>query len=144
MTTNMAVVARLVIAGADQAIDFYQRALDAELTSRYTAPDGSVVHAERRIGDSLLTLKDENGMDRSATTLGGSPVIFMLVVDDADAAAASLKQAGATVVIPVSDSSYGYRQGRLADPFGYQWMVSQDIEELTDVQTQERLDADLQ
>jgi uncharacterized glyoxalase superfamily protein PhnB len=46
------------------------------------------------------------------------------------------------VVIPVSDSSYGYRQGRLADPFGFQWMVSQDIEELTDAQTQERLDAD--
>lgn len=71
-------------------------------------------------------------------------MIFMLVVEDADAVAASLLQAGATVVIPVSDSSYGYRQGRLADPFGYQWMVSQDIEELTDAQTQERLDADLQ
>lgn len=144
MTTNMAVVARLVLAGADRAIDFYQRALGAELTSRYTAPNGSVVHAELRVGESLLTLKDEDDMDKSATALGGSPVIFMLVVEDADAVAASLLQAGATVVIPVSDSSYGYRQGRLADPFGYQWMVSQDIEELTDVQTQERLDADLQ
>lgn len=73
MTTNMAVVARLVLAGADRAINFYQRALGAELTSRYTAPNGSVVHAELRVGESLLTLKDEDDMDKSATALGGSP-----------------------------------------------------------------------
>ncbi|MBA3248946.1 MAG: hypothetical protein H0T66_01225 [Geodermatophilaceae bacterium] len=65
------------------------------------------------------------------------------MVSDADAVAAAMIAAGARVIFPVSDQSYGYRQGRLEDPFGFQWMLSQDIEELTAEQTQARLDADL-
>ncbi len=137
------VLPRLVVRGADEAIDFYRRAFDAELTERFTAPDGSVVHAELRIGESLVTLKDEDEVDRSATSYGGSPVLLMLAVSDADAVAAAMEQAGARVIFPVGDQSYGYRQGRLEDPFGYQWLLSQDIEELTPEQTQDRLDSEL-
>jgi uncharacterized glyoxalase superfamily protein PhnB len=140
---TMTVLPRLVISGADAAIDFYVRALGAEVTSRYTGPDGSVVNADLRIGASVLTLKDEDDVDRSATSYGGSPVILMLVVSDADAVAAAMEQAGARMIFPVSDMSYGYRQGRLEDPFGFQWLLSQDIEELTPEQTQDRLDRDL-
>lgn len=138
-----AVLPRLVVRGADAAIDFYQRALGAELQSRHTAPGGSVVNADLRIGESKLTLKDEDGVDRSATSYGGSPVLLMLTVSDADAVAAAMVAAGARVIFPVSDMSYGYRQGRLEDPFGLQWMLSQDIEELTPEQTQARRDDDL-
>lgn len=134
------VLPRLVIRGADEAIAFYQRAFGAEVTERYTAPDGSVVHAELRIGASLLTLKDEDAVDRSATSYGGSPVLLMLAVSDADSVAAAMLDAGAAVIFEVGDTSYGYRQGRLQDPFGFQWMLSQDIEELSAEQTQERLD----
>lgn len=67
----------------------------------------------------------------------------MLVVSHADAVAAAMIAAGARVIFPVSDQSYGYRQGRLEDPFGYQWLLSQDIEELTPEQTQDRLDSEL-
>lgn len=140
---TMTVIPRLVISGADAAIDFYQRAFGAEVSSRYTAPDGSVVNADLRIGESRLTLKDADGTDRSATSYGGSPVLLMLMVTDADAVAAAMIAAGARVIFPVADQSYGYRQGRLEDPFGFQWMLSQDIEELTPEQTQQRLDRDL-
>lgn len=140
MTTTTTVLPRLVIAGADQAIDFYRRALGARLLNRYTGPDGTVVHAELRVGGSLITVKDEDSVDRSPATLGGSPVLFMLDVADADATATALREAGASVVFPVQDTEYGYRQGRLQDPFGFQWMVSQGTEELTVEQRQQRLD----
>lgn len=139
----MNVLPRLVIRGADAALEFYRQALGAEVTSRFTAPDGSVVNADVRIGESMLTLKDEDDVDRSAASYGGSPVLLMIMVSDADAVAAAMIVAGARVIFPVSDQSYGYRQGRLEDPFGFQWMLSQDIEELTAEQTQARLDADL-
>lgn len=140
MSNEITVLPRLVVAGADAAIDFYQRAFGAELTARHTAPDGSVVNAELMIGQSRVTLKDEDGTDCSVTTLGGSPVLFLLVVPDADAVADAAVAAGARVIFPVADMPYGYRQGRVEDPFGLQWMVSQDIEELGPEQTQARLD----
>lgn len=135
------VVPRLVVAGADRAIEFYRKALGAEALTRHVGPDGSVVHAELRVGESILTLKDEDGTDRSATSLGGSPVLFVLNVDDADDVAAAMQRSGATVIFPVGDQSYGYRQGRLADPFGIQWIVSQRTELLSAAEVQERLDA---
>lgn len=119
---------RLVVSGADQAVEFYRRAFGAELVSRYTGPDGSVVHAELRIAERSITLKDEDDVDRSAATIGGSPVVFMLEVTDPDAVAVALEDAGASVVFPVRDSEYG-RGGRLADPFGFQWMVMRPAED---------------
>lgn len=141
MTMNL--TPRLVIRGADAAIAFYQRAFAAEVSNRFTAPDGSVVNADLQIGESRVTLKDEDDVDRSASSYGGSPVLLMLVVTDADATAAAMIGAGARVIFPVSDQSYGYRQGRLEDPFGLQWMLSQPLEDLTPEQTQSRLDEDL-
>ncbi len=136
---NTTLMPRLVIAGADEAIEFYGHAFGAELLNRYTGPDGSVVHAELRIGRTQLSLKDEDDTDRSAPTLGGSAVMFTLDVDDAHAVSAAMQQAGATVVFAVHDSTYGYRQGRLADPFGFQWILSESVEELTQSETQDRL-----
>ncbi|WP_106536399.1 VOC family protein [Haloactinopolyspora alba] len=130
---------RLVVAGADQAIEFYRTALGAQVLNRYAGPDGAVVHAELRVGSTKLSLKDEDGTDRSAATLGGSPVMFTLDVPDADAVADAMQRAGATVVFAVHDTTYGYRQGRLTDPFGFQWILSQSIEELTEAQRQERI-----
>ncbi len=131
---------RLVVTGADDAIDFYRRAFGAELCNRYTGPDGAVVHAELWFGQNVVSIKDEDGTDRSAATLGGSPVMFTLDVDDAHAVSAAMTDAGAQVVFPVHDSSYGLLQGRLRDPFGFEWIVSQTIEELTEDETQKRLD----
>lgn len=138
--TTTTVVPKLVVAGADQAIEFYRKAFGAELTVRYTAPDGSVVYSELRIGESTINVKDEDSTDRAATTLGGSAVILTINVDDPDAVAEAMQEAGATVVFPIGDMPYGYRQGRLTDPFGYQWIISRRTEDLSAADVQERLD----
>ncbi|NDL60900.1 VOC family protein [Phytoactinopolyspora mesophila] len=135
------VVPKLVVAGADHAIEFYQKTLGAELTVRYAAPGGSVVFSELRIGNASISVKDEDGVDKAAITIGGSPIILTLNVDDPDAVATAMQEAGASVVFPVGDMPYGMRQGRVQDPFGFQWIVSRRTENLTPDEVQQRLDA---
>jgi PhnB protein len=129
---------RLVVAGAAAAIDFYVAAFDAEETERYTDDEGRIVHAAIRIGAYTVAVKDEGDGDPAPTTLGGSPVIMALEVDDADAVGARMERAGATVIYPISDWPYGQRGGRLADPFGHLWMIAQPIEDLSPEEIQRR------
>lgn len=131
---------RLVVSDGAAAIEFYRAGLGAEELVRYVDPAGKIVHAELRVAGAMFVLKDEGDGDPAPTTLGGTPVIVSLQVDDADAVADRLVGAGATVVYPVGDRPYGERDGRLADPFGHLWMVSQPIEDLSAVEVQRRLD----
>ena len=140
MDTPSDVTPLLVVAGADQAIAYYQHALGAQLVERFTAPDDRVVHAELTIGAGRIAIKDEDVHDRAATTLGGSPVILQIEVADADAVAEALLAGGGTVVFPIADQPYGARQGRIADPYGFSWLISQQLEQLTDEEIQARLD----
>ncbi|TDC49422.1 VOC family protein [Jiangella ureilytica] len=133
--TDMTVIPKLVVDGADAAIDFYRRALGAEPLVRHTGDDGRVVYAEFRVGGSVLSIKDADAHDPAARGL------FTLDVADADTVWAALEEAGATVVFPLGDQPYGMRQGRVADPFGNQWIVSQQTEDLSPDQVQQRLDA---
>ena len=133
--TDMTVTPKLVVDGADAAIDFYRRVFDAEPLVRHTGDDGKVVYAEFRVGGSVLSIKDADAHDHAARGL------FTLDVADADAVWAALEKAGATVVFPLDDQPYGMRQGRVADPFGNQWIVSQQLEELSPDEVQQRLDA---
>jgi PhnB protein len=126
MTTTTTLLPRLIVADAVRAIDFYAAAFGAEEIERHAGDDGKIVHAELRFDGVTLTLKDEEPetTDVGPATLGGSPVILTLEVTDADAAAARMEKAGATVVYPIADWPYG-RMGRLRDPFGHVWMISQ-------------------
>jgi PhnB protein len=133
--TDMTVTPKLVVDGADAALDFYRRAFGAEPLVRHTGDDGKVVYAEFRVGGSVLSIKDADAHDYAA------PGLFTLDVADAAAVWAALEKAGATVVFPLDDQSYGMRQGRVADPFGNQWIVSQQLEELSADEVQQRLDA---
>ncbi|MFI8891265.1 VOC family protein [Streptomyces paradoxus] len=132
--------ARLVVPDGPRAIDFYRTALGAEEIERYTGPDGRIVHALLRLGDAVVAVKDADEADPAPASLGGSPVIMALDVSDADAVAEAMLRGGATVVYPVADQHYGQRGGRLADPFGHLWMISQTIEDLTPEQIQQRTD----
>lgn len=93
---NVTVIPRLVVRDADAAIDFYRRALRALPGTRHTSPDGAVVHAEIQVGATLLTLKEEDHVDRSPLSIGGTSVLLMLDVPDADAAGDALLAAGAS------------------------------------------------
>jgi uncharacterized glyoxalase superfamily protein PhnB len=118
---------RLVVSDAAGAIDFYTRAFGAvEKGDRYVV-DGKVVHAEVVVGPATLHLKDEGDGDPAPTTLGGTPVILGIDVTDADGVADRMTEAGATVIYPISDTEYGMRGGRLADPYGHQWMIHQPL-----------------
>jgi uncharacterized glyoxalase superfamily protein PhnB len=131
---------RLVVSNASRAIDFYVAAFGATEVTRFTDPAGKVVHAEIKIGPNTVALKDEGDGDPAPTTLGGSPVLIALYVEDADAVGERMVRAGASVVYPIADWPYGERGGRLADPFGHLWMISQQIENLSPEEIQRRTD----
>ena len=123
MTEIFELYPRLVVEGADAALEFYTAALGAQVSERHTGPDGKVVHAMLTAGRVRFAVKDADSHD-PAPTDGGVPVIIALYVADPDAVAARMEQGGAKVVFPVADQPYGERGGRLADPFGHLWMLA--------------------
>lgn len=127
-TTNPSTLhPRLIVADAAKAIAFYLETFGAEEISRFEGDEGKIVHAELRFGDAVFTLKDEEPgtPDVGPASLAGSPVILELNVADVDAIGAAMEKAGATVIYPIQDHPYG-RVGRLRDPFGHVWMLSQN------------------
>lgn len=129
------VTPRLVVRNGAAAIDFYREAFGAEqLGEVHTAPDGSLIHAEVRIGTSVVMLTDEShgGPNRSPESLGGlTTAVMAMYFQDVDAAWERALAAGAEVIYPLADHFYGERGGRLRDPFGQQWMLSQRIEDVS-------------
>jgi PhnB protein len=140
MTVILGLHPRLVVEGADAALAFYTAAFGGEVLERYTAPDGRVVHSLVQAGPVRFAVKDAGDGD-PAPSGGGVPVIMSLDVSDADAVAERMLAAGGTVIFEIADHGYGDYGGRLADPFGHQWMLSQRIEQLDADQVQSRLDA---
>ena len=131
----------LCVKDVASAIEFYEKAFGAaESGARLTDPEGKVLHAEIEIGDSKIMLTDEfqDYGALSPETLGGSPVRMALYVEDADALTSQAVAAGAKVVIPVQDQFYGDRSGRLEDPFGYAWIISTHIEDMSSEEMQMR------
>ena len=124
-------------------IAFYEQAFGATVTSQMTTPGSNqVMHAELKIGDSVVMLSEENIQmcgHSSPLALGGSPVSLHLYVEDADAAAAQAVEAGATLVVPVTEMFWGDRFGKLADPFGHLWSVATHVEDVTPEQMKERM-----
>jgi uncharacterized glyoxalase superfamily protein PhnB len=134
------VTASLTVRGADRAIAFYRRAFGAEERMRMPSPDGRVMHAEIKIGDSIVMLSDEfpeRGI-RSPEGLGGSPGSLFLYVEDVDKVFARAVEAGATVKMAVHDAFWGDRFGHIEDPFGHQWGLATHKQDLTPDQIRER------
>lgn len=123
----------IVVRDAAAAIDFYKRAFGAEEISRMAGPDGSIMHAEIRIGDSLLMLGEENEQwgTRSPLSTNGNPGSLHIYVEDADASFARALQAGATVRYPLEDAFWGDRYGKVTDPFGHEWGIATRVKNLS-------------
>jgi PhnB protein len=115
---------RLVVKDAAAALEYWAEVFDAEEIERYTGDGGAIVRAELAIGDSRITVKDEDSTDRAPTSLGGTSVLLMLAVDDVDALAERMVSTGGTVRFPITDADEGGRGGRIRDPFGHEWMIS--------------------
>ena len=136
-----AVTPYLTIEGAAQAIEFYKKAFGAEEIARLPGPDGSVAHAEIRIGGAAIML-GEACPERGAVgpkALNGSPVSIMLYVSDVDATAAQAQRAGAKVTMPVADMFWGDRYGTLEDPFGHKWGVATHVRDVTEAEMAEAM-----
>lgn len=122
----------LACRGAAQAIDFYARAFGAVELGRLASPEGKLVHAMLKIGDSPLMLVDEfpeHGV-LGPQSLEGSPVTIHLYVDDVDATVARAADAGARVTMAPGDMFWGDRYARLEDPFGHQWSVATHVRDV--------------
>jgi PhnB protein len=129
------VTPRLVVADGEAAIAFYARAFGAEeVSERFTGPGGELIHAEIRIGDSVVMITEDavDGPVSSPERLGGMVTcVLALYWEDVDAAWHRAVAAGAEVIYPLEDQFYGERGGRLRDPSGQQWMMSQHIEDVS-------------
>ena len=136
------VTPNLVVAGAVQAIDFYKKAFGAEEIMRFPGPDGKIMHAELRIGDSVVMLADEmpDQGSRGPKTLGGASVAFFIYGDNVDASWKRALDAGATVVMPLADQFWGDRSGCVEDPFGHRWWLAQHVQDLTPEEMQKAAD----
>ncbi|MGA7323617.1 MAG: VOC family protein, partial [Rhodomicrobium sp.] len=124
------------------AIEFYKKVFGAKHLYSLTMPNGAVAHGEFKIGETLIMISDESPEwgSKSPATLGGSPVTLNVMVDNPDAVAEKAVKAGGKLVFPVSDQFYGFRSGRIEDPFGHYWIVSKVLEELTPSEMQRRMD----
>ena len=127
------VTPHLVCAGAAQAIEFYKKAFGAVEEARLPGPDGKLMHAMIRIGDSAIMLADEmpEWGSLGPKALKGSPVTIHLYVDDADAFAKRAAAAGAKITMPVDEQFWGDRYGKLEDPFGHHWSVGTHVRDVS-------------
>jgi PhnB protein len=123
----------LVVNNATAALDFYVTAFGAAEVRRLPTPDGKIMHAEIKIGDSIIMLSDEfpDHDSHSPEHFGGSPMFVVLYVEDVDARFAPALAAGATSLRPVSDQFFGDRSGTLLDPFGHRWNLTTHIADVS-------------
>jgi PhnB protein len=127
------VTAHLVCASAADAMAFLGKAFGAVELSRLPGPNGKLMHASMRIGDSVVMLVDEflDWGVRGPKTIGGSPVTLHLSVENVDAVVAQAVAAGATITMPIADMFWGARYAVLQDPFGHLWSVATQLRDLS-------------
>ena len=122
----------LIVKDAASALEFYKKAFNAEETMRMPGPDGSVGHAEIKIGNSPVMMADEApemGF-RGPQTLGGSSVSLMIYVENVDELYKQALAAGAKELRPVENQFYGDRAGTLEDPYGHVWTIATHVEDI--------------
>ena len=127
------VTPHLICAGAAEAISFYQRAFNAVELVRMPTPDGKIMHACLRVGDSAVMLVDEfpEWGSFSPRSLNGTAVTIHLNVENADATAEQAVAAGAKLIMPVQEMFWGDRYGVLEDPFGHRWSVAHHVRDVS-------------
>ena len=129
----------LIIKGAAKAIDYYKKAFGATEIMRMAAPDGTVGHAELKIGDSIFMMGEEMPQMGYRSPQGSSPVGLMVYVDDVDRVFQQAIAAGGRVAKDVKDQFYGDRSGTLYDPFGHMWTIATHVEDVSEEEMKRRM-----
>ena len=132
----------LALRDAAKAIAFYKEALGATELYRLPMPNGKLGHAELQIGNSRIMMSDEapEWGNKSARSLGGTPIGLCLYTDNVDALAERFVRAGGKVVRPVENQFYGDRSGTFEDPEGYKWTLAQHVEDVAPDEMQRRME----
>jgi PhnB protein len=135
------VTPHLTVRDANAMIEFYKKAFGAVEGRRAPGPDGKIMHAEIRVGDSAVFLNDEFPEMGALSPLGtnGTAVTLHLAVEDADKQFQQALTAGAEVVMPLADQFWGDRYGIVKDPSGHNWSIGSHIEDLTPEQIEQRM-----
>ena len=134
---------QLTLDNAAQTIDWYKKALGAVEVSRAVGPDGKVMHAELKIGDSRIMVNDVMMGGKGPQAFGGSPSSLWVYVEDCDALFNRALTAGARphgAMGKMADQFWGDRAGTFIDPAGYQWTIATHQEDLTPQEMQKRQD----
>jgi PhnB protein len=138
------VTPQLTLDNAAAAIDWYKKGLGAEEVSRATGPDGKIMHAEIRVGNSLIMLHDPMGGAKGPDAFGGSPASLWLYVDNCDELFNRAVKAGAKTssgpMGQMADQFWGDRCGTITDPHGYVWTIATHKEDLTPQEMKQRQD----
>ncbi len=136
-----AITPHLVVDGAEAAIEFYKKAFGAEGGGVLPGPNGKVMHAQITIGGAAVMLVDEmpEWGCLGPKSLKGSPVTIHLYVEDVDAVWAQAIAAGARETMPLSDTFWGDRYGKLRDPFGHDWSLASHIRDVTPAEMEEAM-----
>lgn len=122
----------LVVRNAPRLIEFVSAAFGGELISRMSRPDGSVMHAEMRVGNSMIMVGEGAG------EFGPMPTAIYLYVPDCDAVYRRALAAGGTAISPVRDMPSGERYGGIKDPCGNFWWVATHVADLSSEEQEER------
>ena len=132
---------QLTLDNAAQSIEWYKKALGAEELSRSVGPDGKILHAELRIGDSRIMVNDAFMGGKGPKSMGGSPASLWIYVEDCDSLFNRAVAAGANVLPgmgAMADQFWGDRSGTFTDPEGYRWTVASRKEDLTEEEMKQR------
>jgi PhnB protein len=129
------VTPQLTLDNAAQAIDWYKKALGADEVSRFAGPDGKIMHADLRIGNSHFMVNDAMMDAKGPKAIGGSPASFWIYVDDCDSLFKRAVDAGGQVagggMGQMQDQFWGDRSGTIVDPHGYKWTIATRKEDLS-------------
>jgi PhnB protein len=130
----------LVVKNAAKAIDFYKAAFGAKENARFAGPNGLIMHASIKIGDSTMFLNDEfpEMGALSPQSMGGTAVTLTLYVEDSDQVFKKAVSAGAKVKMPIADQFWGDHYGCVEDPFGHSWAITSRKEDLTPAEMEKR------
>ena len=131
----------LFVDGAAEAIEFYKTAFGATEVMRMPWQEGKIGHAELQIGSSRIMLADEHPEmgAKAPASYGGSPVMLSLYIDGVDEVFARAVEAGAKVIMEVSDQFYGDRRGMVCDPFGHTWSIATHVEDVSEEEMKRRM-----
>jgi PhnB protein len=125
----------LIVERASELIDFLQAAFNAQEVHQMTGADGRIVHAEVKIGDSIVMVSDASAEWRAM------PSALHLFVTDTDAMYQAALQAGATSLMEPADQFYGDRSAGVEDFCGNRWWLATHIEDVSPDELAKRMEA---